>query len=205
MRGESSIGLELNIGSYAMRLRLVQRVIFAPTFAFAALLQMGCSSFAPQAEKLIPPKQTLVSGQKVVPLTPTQYRFAREAVNSLESMKKQYLDGDITFQSMQMSTSRAGKDVDAALAVLPSDADVTHMLKASMTGYRYALMVWAAVIGYKGENGKYDRSAQQETLAEVDQLFQTKGLPPKKKLERILSLSNTATDNARKILDQAGQ
>ncbi len=188
-----------------MNLRLMRSISVTLMLAFASIWQQGCSSSPPQREKPIPPKQILVSGYKAVPLTHTQYRLAREAVNSLESIKGQYLEGSVTFESMQMNTSRAGKDVNAALEVLPVDADITKLLKGTITGYRYALMVWAVVINYKGEDGKYDRAAQQETLAEVDRFFETKGLPPKKKLKEILVFSNTGTHNAREILDQAGQ
>jgi hypothetical protein len=59
-------------------------------FVMWLILVLGCSSSNPNNEKPIPPKQTLVSGFKAVPLTPTQYKLAREAVNSLESIEKQY-------------------------------------------------------------------------------------------------------------------
>jgi hypothetical protein len=106
---------------------------------------------------------------------------------------------------MQMSTSRASEDVSAAEKALPTDADITKLIKAAGTGYLYALMAWAAFINFKGDKGKYDRSAQKESLAEVDRLYDTKGLPTKKKLEKILAVTNTATDRAKEILDQAGQ
>jgi hypothetical protein len=167
-------------------------------------LVLGCSSSHPVNEKPVPPKQTLVSGFKAVPLTPTQYRLAREAVDSLQSMAKQYKEGSVTFESMQASTSRATDDVTKAEKSLPSGADITTLIKAAGSGYLHALMVWAALINYRG-NGQYDRPAQREELAEVDRLFGTIGLSTKKKLEKILSLSITATDHAKEILDQAGQ
>lgn len=166
---------------------------------------LGCSSSNSVNDKPVPPKQTLVSGFKaVVPLTPIQYRMAREAVDSLQSLSKQYKDGSVTFESMQASTSRATDDVTKAEKSLPPGADITTLIKAAGSGYLHALMVWAALINYQG-NGQYDRAAQREELAEVDRLFGTTGLSTKKKLEKILSLSITATDHAKEILDQAGQ
>jgi hypothetical protein len=178
----------------------------SPCLAFALWLALvlGCASSRVQPETPIPPKQTLISGFKAVPLTPGQYRAAREAVNSLSSIKGQYEDGKVTFESMQMTTSRAGDDISAAGKALPPDADVAKLINAAGTGYIHALSVWAVLINYRG-NGNFNRSAQQQELAKVDRIFDTKGLPTKKKLEKILSVSGTATARAKELLDQAGQ
>ncbi len=167
---------------------------------------IGCNLSGPAAERPVAPKTNLVSGMKPVPLTPSQYRLARTALDSLDSIRNQYIDpeGKITFESMQMSTTTATKDVDAATSVL-SDCDLKSMFKAGGAGYLHALMLWATVINYKGSNGAFNHAEQQKELAEVDSIFQTKGLPPKKKLEQVLSISGTAVNKAKEILDQAGQ